>query len=187
MTEADFFETERLVLEPLRAGHAEEMFAVAGDEKLYEFMLHEPPVSVEVLEARYRFLEERQRTPQTEAWLNWAIRLKETGHLIGRVEITLYKNQTAYLAYELASKHWGKGYATEACKGVLNLLADRYAVQEVTAEVDTRNTASIKLLERLGFERVSLKENADFFKGSRSDEFLYRLKLRAGQGTTDTP
>jgi RimJ/RimL family protein N-acetyltransferase len=54
------------------------------------------------------------------------------------------------------------------------LFADYEAV-EIIAEVDTRNEASCKLLERLSFERVAMRVGADFFKGERSDEYTYKL------------
>jgi hypothetical protein len=62
-------------------------------------------------------------------------------------------------------------------------------VTEIIAEVDTRNAASYKLLERLSFERVMMKEQADFFKGRYSDEYVYRLtcqpSIRPGYSRQD--
>lgn len=46
------------------------------------------------------------------------------------------------------------------------------------ALVDTRNNASIRLLERLAFSRMRLIENADHFKGARSDEYEYARELK---------
>ncbi len=63
----------------------------------------------------------------------------------------------------------------EACWRVLSFLFADYSVTGVTAEVDTRNTASIRLLERLGFERVGFQAGADCFKGASSDEYTYHL------------
>lgn len=58
------------------------------------------------------------------------------------------------------------------------LFEDR-GVDEITAEVDTRNLASIRLLERLGFRRGALREAADVLKGSTSDERSYHLARAA--------
>ncbi|HYO94278.1 MAG TPA: GNAT family protein [Polyangiaceae bacterium] len=38
-----------------------------------------------------------------------------------------------------------------------------------------RNLASIKLAEKLGFSRMGLKRDADYFKGSTSHEYRYEL------------
>lgn len=71
-------------------------------------------------------------------------------------------------------RFWNNGYATEACQKVLQILFDDYEIIEFTAQVDTRNQASIRLLEKLNFERVEYQASADFFKGSSSDEYTYR-------------
>ena len=57
---------------------------------------------------------------------------------------------------------------------VIGALFDQGAT-EVRAELDTRNVASIALLERLGLKRGAFKKNADHFKGSESDEWTYSL------------
>lgn len=59
------------------------------------------------------------------------------------------------------------------------LLRKDYGVAEITAEVDTRNRSSFQLLERLGFMRLDIREGADFFKGSSSDEYVYRLIVQS--------
>jgi len=51
-------------------------------------------------------------------------------------------------------------------------------VYSARAYVDTRNKASIRLLERLGFERVDATKDADFFKGESSDEYVYHRSIR---------
>jgi [ribosomal protein S5]-alanine N-acetyltransferase len=48
----------------------------------------------------------------------------------------------------------------------------------VVAKMDTRNFASIALVEALGFERVGTTIEADHFKGSVSDEHRYELSVR---------
>ncbi len=93
----------------------------------------------------------------------------------------------ALIAYELGAEHWGRGYAAEACGRVVSLLFDGYRVGVIEAEVDTRNGRSIRLLERLGFARVSRREDADYFKGAPSHEYTYRLEAvarRAGGART---
>jgi [ribosomal protein S5]-alanine N-acetyltransferase len=45
------------------------------------------------------------------------------------------------------------------------------------AWTDTRNLASHRLLEKLGFTKIEEIKNADEFKGSVSDEFVYSLEI----------
>jgi ribosomal-protein-alanine N-acetyltransferase len=171
-------ETDRLILEPLRREHARRLFHALSDTRIYIFIPQDPPASLLALENRYRHLESRKSPSGDEAWLNWAIRLKQEGEYIGTVQATVHRDQSSLLAYELSTDFWGNGYATESCARVIESLFTDYDVMEIIAEVDTRNAASCRLLERLSFERVSERAGADFFKGERSDEYTYKLFRR---------
>lgn len=175
-------ETERLWLEPLRASHAAEMFDLLSDDLLYRYVPREPPSSPAALASRFQRLETRTSPDGDEDWLNWIARRKAGRECLGRVEVTIRRDASAYLAYEIAVKSWGKGFATEACRRVIQALFSDYDVTKIVAEVDTRNVASIRLLERLGFRRGAVREHADFFKGSNSDEYTYTLAREDAAG-----
>ena len=141
---------------------------------MYRFVPQDPPESLAKLQARYKFLESRSSPDQSEAWLNWAVRLKSDETCVGVVQVTLPRDGRAQLAYEIGVPFWRRGFATEACRRVIESLFNQGAT-EVRAELDTRNVASIALLERLGFKRGALKKRADHFKGAESDEWTYTL------------
>ncbi len=48
---------------------------------------------------------------------------------------------------------WGKGYATESAQAVLNFLFEAYNHDLYIATVDSQNTASKRVLEKVGFVR----------------------------------
>ena len=167
-------ETEHLHLEPLGEHHAALLHPVLQDARIYTYIPQEPP-TFEWLRERYRRLAGRLSSAGDEVWLNWAVRVKVSGAYVGTVQATVTPARMAEIAYELGPLFWGQGYATEACRRVLTMLFADYDVSEVNAQVDTRNVASIALLERLGFTRVGFQSEADFFKGHGSDEYTYRL------------
>lgn len=168
-------ETDRLRLEPLRESHAAELFDLLSDHRLYEFIPQDPPTTLDALASRYRFLESRHSPDGDEAWLNWAVRSTEDGICVGTVQVTIAPDRRAQLAYEIGVPFWRRGFATEACARVISALFED-GIPEVWAELDTRNVASIRLLERLGFTRGALRRNADRFKGADSDEWTYTLR-----------
>jgi len=182
MIGATRYETERLHLEPLRGAHAAELFELLSDERLYRYIPHDPPGTLAALTERYERLETRHSASGDESWLNWAVRSKSDGRCMGRVEVTIRPDAGALLAYEIGPEFWRRGIATEACRRVIRALFEEGGVTEVMAEVDTRNLPSIRLLERLGFERGGFRPNADFFKGRASDEWSYGLSRPAGDG-----
>ena len=167
-------QTQRLVLEPLKQRHAALLYPILQDPQIYCYIPQDPPDSLDSLEQHYHKLERRLSPTDEEAWLNWAVRLKSSGQFIGRVETSISLNCLANLAYVFGSQFWHNGYATEACQKVLQVLSDDYEISEFISQVDTRNQASIRLLERLNFEQVEYQATVDFFKGSSSDEYTYR-------------
>ena len=92
-------QTRRLLLEPLTAAHAAELYENLLDRRLYTFIPRDPPTSGRALEDRYRRLSARRSPDGGEAWLNWAVRERETGRFVGALEATLEGDLTAFIAY----------------------------------------------------------------------------------------
>ena len=175
-------ETPRLLLEPILPAHASVLYERSQDERLYRFIPQDPPTTLRALEDRYDFLSGRRSPDGREAWLNWAVRERGSGDYAGTLEATVYGNGTAMVAYMVFVPHQRRGHATEACERLLEHLFGDYQVGMVAAEIDTRNAASIALVEALGFERVGFHNDADHFKGSSSDEYRYEIKERVWAG-----
>lgn len=176
------FETPRLLLEPLVIGHAATLFEALQAPELYTYIPQEAPSSLEALTARFEALSGRCSPNGHEDWLNWALRQRATGVYVGTVQATVRANHTALLAYMVFPAFSRQGYARESCARVLAHLFEDYQVSRVAAEIDTRNTASIRLVETLGFTRVATTPSADFFKGAASDEYRYELSASAFTG-----
>ena len=140
---------ERIELEPQVVSHAEEMFEVLSDPAIYEYE-NEPPRSLDWLRERFRKLESRRSADGTQHWLNWVIRVPDSG-LVGYVQATVYPDGRAAIAYELASRYWGRWFASEAVLTIIPVLAEDYAVRRVTAVFKQANHRSQRLLERLRF------------------------------------
>jgi RimJ/RimL family protein N-acetyltransferase len=168
-------ETSRLLLEPIHSYHAVNLYEPLQSPAIYEFIPEDPPASLEALTTRYQKLSARISSDGQELWLNWDIRLRNEKTYVGVLQATIYSDATAYLAYILFPPFWKQGYASEGCRRILELLFTDYRVRIVIAEIDTRNTASMKLVEHLGFQRVGTKLDADFFKGSTSHEYRYEI------------
>jgi RimJ/RimL family protein N-acetyltransferase len=168
--------TRRLVLEPLVPSHAAAIYEDLLDPRLYSFIPQDPPTSAEELRAKFTRLASRTSPDGHELWLNWVARFNDGNCYIGRFEASVYEDGSADIAYSVFPKFWRLGLAKEACEAVLDHLRRLYGVSGVAAEIDTRNLASIGLIESLGFERIGFIESADSFKGSRSDEYRYELR-----------
>jgi RimJ/RimL family protein N-acetyltransferase len=146
-------------LEPQTAAHAEEMFTVLSDPAIYEYENHPPP-SVDWLRARFARLESRQSSDGRERWLNWVIRLP-THELAGYVQATLRPQGRTAIAYELSSRHWGRGLASRAVRAMMADLVAHDDVRGFCAVFKQENQRSMRLLERLGFGLASPAEHLE--------------------------
>jgi RimJ/RimL family protein N-acetyltransferase len=169
--------TQRLALEPLTPAHADELLVPLADPRLYTHVPQDPPVSLAALRDRLVLLSTRRSPVGDQLWLNWVMRDRQDGQCRGRVQATVTTDARAWIAYEVFPQYWGNGLATEACRRMIEWLIGTLGVRQFAAEVDSQNSASLRLLERLGFQRVSLHEAADEFKGRVSDEWTLRLDV----------
>lgn len=161
------------------ADHAAIMFDGLQDPANYRYIPQEPPSGLEALAVRYAKLESRRSPDGSEAWLNWAlvdIERKAHGYVQATVQLD---SKIAWIAWFVFTPSQRRGYACEALNTLLPALHDAYGIRQFNAEIDTRNVASIRLAESLGFEFVRQVKNADEFKGSVSDEFHYSLAGRS--------
>ncbi|GAA5266040.1 hypothetical protein ACOSOMT5_P2467 [Acidiphilium sp. MT5] len=154
------------------------MFDGLADSAGYRFLPDDPPSSVEGLRARYVVLAGGSSADGSEIWHNWVIRCRNDHNLLGYTQATV-QGPNAMVGYHVFPSHWRQGYATEAMMKTLDMLFAMPSIDQANAFVDTRNVASISLLKRLGFTVERMIENADFFKGSQSDEFEFRLSRGA--------
>jgi ribosomal-protein-alanine N-acetyltransferase len=149
------------------------LYGLMQEDRLYRFIPQDPPDTLQVLEERYDFLSARRSPDAREAWLNWAVRERDSGEYAGTLEATVYDKGTAIIAYTVFVPYQRQGIAAEACGRLLEHLFEDYRVGMLAAEIDTRNFASVALVESLGFERVGFQKDADHLKGSASDEYRY--------------
>ena len=83
--------------------------------------------------------------------------------------------RSAVLGYCLDEPAWGRGFATESAAALLKWSFETLDLNRVQAETDTRNIASARVLEKLGFEREgTLRENC-IVNGDVSDSWVYGL------------
>src|SRR5258705_2982298 len=105
--------------------------------------------------AAVTLLDEIQNSNRQNTMMKWGVALLANDLLIGTV--TLFNldlsNGRAELGYALGRKHWGNGYMQEALQALLSYAFDVLNFRRLEADVDLRNAASIRTLERLGFRR----------------------------------
>lgn len=110
--------------------------------------------------------------------LQLAVVVRDSGTLIGDVTFLWKSSRQGRIGYVFHPGHAGHGYATEASRALLKLGFEELRLHRIQAELDGRNTASARLLERLGMRREGrLRENS-LLDGEWSDEVIYAMPAR---------
>lgn len=113
-------ETERLRLRPFREDDAEAMFyGWANDPEVTKYLTWDVHESIDVTRYVLKMWVDEYEQPDR---INFAIELKDSGELIGGIDVVRYVDGIPEIGYVLSKKHWGRGYMTEACKCVLKFL-----------------------------------------------------------------
>lgn len=107
----------------------------------------------------------------------WLVETKDGSSPIGLCGVLKRRHlEQPDLGYALLPDYRGMGYATEACKGVLEYAKRKLGLEQVLAVVAPRNRRSVGLLEKLGYQAVG---TTSMPQGERV--LLFRLDLRAQQ------
>jgi [ribosomal protein S5]-alanine N-acetyltransferase len=142
------FELARLRLRRPRLSDADAMFLIGSDPEVARYA--EWPLSTERGPALERL---RGRAEQWESGAEyyWVITLAGDDRAIGAVS-TRVAQHTADVGYLLDSRQWGKGYATEAARAIVEWAFSVPVIRRVWATCDTQNIASARVLEKAGLQ-----------------------------------
>lgn len=171
----EYVHSQNFVLEPIKPSHALVLFDALQSNSMYEFIPTNPPTSINLLIEKFTKWSKRSSDDGKEIWLNYAIRDRLESIYIGLVQATLVEDGDNYIAYEVIPEFWRRGVATEVMTAFIDCLFGNFEINILTAHIDSRNIASINLIKKLRFNQVGFLKNADHFKGSDSDEFIYQL------------
>lgn len=144
-------ESERLVLEPLRPEHAEELAPVLDDVSLHRF-IGGKPLGVEELRARFERQADGRSADGRDRWLNWMVRQRGSGRGVGTVQATVMNSEpgvVAELAWVIGSAHQRQGFAKEAAGATAGWLRSR-GVDHLRAHIHPGHDASMAVAHSIG-------------------------------------
>jgi [ribosomal protein S5]-alanine N-acetyltransferase len=160
------FDTERLRLRPPILEDAPGIFALyAQDAEVSKYLTWRPHASVETTRA---FLQRCADVRERGTAFPWLITLRATGEPVGMIEVRLEGHQ-AVLGYVIGQPYWGRGFATEAARVVVDWALGQPAIYRVWAVCDIENPASARVLEKAGLQREGVLRRWILHPGASAD------------------
>lgn len=161
--------TERLQLTAIAADDAASLFALFSDDAV---TCYYDLASFTEIQQAIALIELFQSRFDSAAGIRWAIRLAKTHQLIGTCGFNSWnpKMKNALLGYDLHRDFWHCGYAQEAVRAIIDIAFSGALpcgpLHRIQADTVPGNSASEKLLLRLGFREEGLRRDCGYWKGT---------------------
>jgi ribosomal-protein-alanine N-acetyltransferase len=169
--------TARLELRPFADSDADALFALHSNAHVLRYW-DSPPWADRA--RADRFLATCRQLAEEGSGARLAIDRRSDGVFLGWCGLSQLNSdfRSASLGYCLTEAAWGQGYATEAAGGLLRWAFETLDLNRVQAEADTRNAASARVLEKLGFVLEGTLREDCVVDGVVSDSWVYGLLER---------
>ncbi|BDD10828.1 hypothetical protein FUAX_32600 [Fulvitalea axinellae] len=139
------FTTERLAARELMPADADHYFDMMGNPNVMN------PIPREVMsrEESDAHLENFLNTDMSQTDTKvWAIEIKDGKEFIGLCAFLKNDENEDEIGYRLREKYWRRGLGTEITRGLIEFGFGKMGMEKITADVDTRNLNSVKILEK---------------------------------------
>lgn len=167
-------EAERIRLRRMTDGDIDGLFTIFSDPEVMRYWSFTPLVD---RDAAADLLKQTHELFQHRIMMKWGVALRESDQLIGTatlIHLDLTHHRTE-IGYALARAYWGRGYIHEALRVLLEYAFSDLEMHRIEADVDPRNSGSIKTLERLGFKREGYLRERWQVGGEIQDALFYGL------------
>ncbi|KML55743.1 GCN5 family acetyltransferase [Burkholderia cepacia] len=174
MFEPVTLDTPRLLLRPLREADAHTLFDLWSDTEAMRYFSFSPMTHIEQAAER---VARNLKTSASGQDLVCVLELRESGETLGECSLFHANEQCrrAEIGFSLRRKYWSGGYMREAASTMIDHAFDTLRLNRLEADIDPRNAASARLLERLGFAREGLLRERWIVGDEVSDSALYGL------------
>lgn len=150
--------SERLRYHPVEAGRLEAFHGLVQDEHVRRYMMDGHVFPREWSEQR---IQESQALFERRGVGIWLAYEKDTNELVGFCGFWIVPGTTEpQLLYALFERWTRRGFAMEMARAAIAQARTQPGFAEIVADVDEINTGSVRVLEKLGFERVAVNQGA---------------------------
>jgi RimJ/RimL family protein N-acetyltransferase len=167
-------ETPRLRLRPFHSGDIDDVTRLANDEELSRYIPAIPHPYPR--QAAAEWLATHQEKFSFGQELVLAVTEKTDGTLVGAVGLILTpEHRRAELGYWIGRRFWGRGYATEAGKAMLEYGFEVIGLETIFANHLAPNTASGRVMLKLGMKYHGTRPRYYLHRGQFYDAAMYGI------------
>lgn len=165
-----YFETDRLVVRQWALEDIPALFGIMANEMVHTYA-DDSPWTMDKTEKYIGFM--RDKNFRTLELFHGAVVLKENNHIIGRTGLNPYMEKKPEIEWKLGVPYWGKGYATEIGKTIVEKAFETTDILSIYGMARPGNAASRRVLEKIGMKYMGLhsfREHEDaFYRIDRED------------------
>ncbi len=166
--------TNRLKIRSFRETDLEDTFEIYSNKNICRFLLHEPWTS----SSKDKEFQKKLMADQLTQEASVSLACEVDNKVIGDISIWYTQmKETVEIGYVFNDQYSGKGYASEAIKGVIEYLFNIERVHRIQANLDARNLLSAKLCERVGMRKEAHFIKDFWSKGEWTDTFTYGMLI----------
>jgi RimJ/RimL family protein N-acetyltransferase len=169
-------ETARLTLRPFVAADFEAMHAMRADAEVARYLYGEPLSEDETRDLLARKIAGSAWAREGD-WLSVAVVERASGTTVGDLAFQWVseRDRTAEVGFVFDPRQQGRGFATEAARALVDWAFTSAGFHRVIGRTESRNSASARVLEKLGMRlEAHLVEN-EWVKGEWQSELVYAV------------
>lgn len=168
--------TPRLILRAVEPGDQQKVFEGFSHPDVIQFF----DIRYDSFEATHEQMEWYANNRESGSGYAWVVTDKQRKAFMG--VFSLYyihpKHKRCETGYWLFPEYWGKGYAYEALKAIIQYAFGSLEIHRIAAEVESGNTGSRVLLEKLGFSREAVLRDFEQKNGNYIDLEIWAILNR---------
>jgi [ribosomal protein S5]-alanine N-acetyltransferase len=164
-----------LQYEVLDESHAVGLYPEFSEAESFRYTAGRAPASLQALRQEFAGFRKGPSPGSNETWMNWAIRETDNATLVGALQATIFNDEVLWIGYRIIRSASGRGVATVAVQWLLRELGARHPGKAAWAAVDTRNTPSLRVMEKCGF--VFIRTEAAVIRGEPTVDHIFKYIL----------
>lgn len=167
-------ETSRLILRKITYEDAYDIFEYASDPEMTKYVVWDYH---KCLADSYNYISFMLKKYENREPSTWGIVYKSENKFIGTCGfLWCYpENASCEIGYALSRKYWNKGIVTESVKEIIKLGFDKMMLNRIEARCMLENTASQRVLQKVGMTFEGIMRQQMYFKGAFQDLKVFSI------------